>query len=79
MTTLETVVKLLIKQLVLHNVEITPQSTLIGDLGADSLDMIEITMVIEDEFNIGIDDEKFTGVSEEFTVQDVVDIVEDLI
>jgi len=43
------------------------------DLGADSLDRIEIVMMIEDDFGIDISDEEFEKVR---TVEDIVNLVE---
>jgi acyl carrier protein len=50
---------------------INPQSTL-QDLGADSLDMVDIIMKIEEEFGIEINDEDAEGLS---NVQDVINYV----
>lgn len=52
-----------------------PEDVLTQDLGADSLDWVELVMVLEDEFNIEIDT---GGVSDDTTVQDVIDLVENL-
>ncbi len=40
-----------------HNHPLTHETTLVGDLGADSLDEIELVMALEDEFGIEIQDE----------------------
>jgi len=37
--------------------EVTPQSSFIDDLGADSLDTVELIMALEEEFNVEIPDE----------------------
>jgi len=37
--------------------EVTPQSSFIDDLGADSLDTVEVIMALEEEFNVEIPDE----------------------
>ena len=53
--------------------EITEQTTFKDDLGADSLDVFQIIMAVEEAFNIGIPDEE----AEKFrTVRDIVDYVE---
>lgn len=52
--------------------KVTPQSKLINDLGADSLDMVEIVMASEDEFGIEISDEEAEKI---ITVQDVIDLI----
>ena len=55
---------------------ITPDTNLIDDLGADSLDVVEMMMALEEEFGITIEDEK---IAELKTVGDVVDCVESMI
>ena len=53
--------------------EITRDNKIIDDLGADSLDVIEIAMAIEEEFDINISDEKLHAI---VTIQDAVKLVE---
>ena len=55
--------------------EITLDATL-DDLNLDSLDVVEIIMAAEDEFNIGIPDDALEGVK---TLGDVVDVITDII
>ena len=50
--------------------EIKPETTLVDDLGADSLDIFQIIMGIEDEFDIEIDNDEAEKI---VTVQDAVD------
>ena len=50
--------------------EIRPESTFVDDLGADSLDIFQIIMGIEEEFDIEIDNEEAEKI---VTVQDAVD------
>lgn len=50
--------------------DITPETTFVDDLGADSLDIFQIIMGIEEEFDIEIDNEDAEKIS---TVQDAVD------
>lgn len=52
--------------------EILPSSNLMQDLGADSLDLAELVMVIEDEFDIDIPDEDAEGLT---TVNEVVEYI----
>ena len=57
----------------LHQHEVTPESLVGADLGAESLDMVEIVMALEDTFEIEILDSEMAMLS---TVQDWIDIVE---
>ncbi len=50
--------------------EVTEEASLIDDLGADSLDLVDLVMVFEEEFNIKIEDEELEKIK---TVKDVVD------
>ena len=50
----------------------TPEKHLVDDLGADSLDQVEITMAMEDEFSIVISDEDAVACK---TVQNYIDLV----
>lgn len=52
--------------------EITPDSRLVEDLGADSLDSVELVMALEDELGIEIYDSELDGVK---TVGQLVEIV----
>ena len=72
----ERIKDILSEQLDVEPEEITEQSNIIEDLGADSLDVVEMLMSLEDEFNVIITDEK---VHEFTTVGDVVKFVEGLI
>ncbi len=52
--------------------EITPETTFIDDLGADSLDVFQIIMGVEDELKIEIDAEKAESI---VTVGDAVELI----
>jgi acyl carrier protein len=54
--------------------EVTPESLVVADLGADSLDMVEIVMAVEDEFGIEILDSEMAQLS---TVQDWINLATD--
>ena len=62
--------KILAEVLNLSEEEIRPDSTFVDDLGADSLDVFQIIMGIEEEFDIEIDNEEAEKIT---TVQDAVD------
>jgi acyl carrier protein len=55
----------------MHQHEVTPESLVGADLGADSLDMVEIVMAVEDEFEIEILDSEMAQLS---TVQDWINL-----
>ena len=62
--------KIIAEVLNLSEEEIRPESTFVDDLGADSLDVFQIIMGIEEEFDIEIDNEEAEKIT---TVQDAVD------
>ena len=53
--------------------DITMQADLAGDLGLDSLDTVELTLALEQEYNIEIPDEELTDLS---SVKDAVELIE---
>jgi acyl carrier protein len=66
-TIAERVKDIVIEQLGINPDQVTPQAKFIEDLGADSLDTVELVMAAEEEFNIEISDEeaeKFETVAE---------------
>lgn len=69
----ERVREVLADQLGLEENEIKPESKLKDDLGADSLDMVELIMAMEEEFDVEIPDEEAQSIR---TVQDAVNYVE---
>ncbi len=66
----EKVVAMLSEQLNVAADKIKPESKIAEDLGADSLDRVELLMALEDEYGITIPEEDVDNLS---TVQDVVD------
>nr|YP_010537056.1 acyl carrier protein [Lithodesmioides polymorpha]YP_010537124.1 acyl carrier protein [Lithodesmioides polymorpha]UYC30843.1 acyl carrier protein [Lithodesmioides polymorpha]UYC30911.1 acyl carrier protein [Lithodesmioides polymorpha] len=60
-------------QLSVSSEEVKLESKFIDDLGADSLDVVELVMALEDEFEIEIDDET---AGEMTSVQDAMDYIE---
>ena len=53
----ERVKNIIVEQLGVNLNEVSPESFFVHDLGADSLDSVELTMAMEEEFNIEITDE----------------------
>jgi len=59
MSAIDTRVKeIIIKKLVVDESEVTPDASFKNDLGADPLDIVELIMKFEKEFNIGIPDDQ---------------------
>ncbi|MBR6796191.1 MAG: acyl carrier protein [Clostridia bacterium] len=69
----EQIIAVLAKQLRISPEEITDDSNIIDDLGADSLDLVEILMELENELNITISDDDALKLK---TVNDVVAFLE---
>jgi acyl carrier protein len=68
----EKIKKIIVEQLGVEEDEITIESAIIDDLGADSLDIVELIMAIEEEFDIEIPDSEAEKIS---IVGDAVDYV----
>lgn len=73
MSTIDKVKQLIADQLGKDVSEITDDKDLVKDLGADSLDAVELIMAIEEEFGVTISDEDGSNVK---TVKDVVSLIE---
>ena len=69
----EKVRKLLAEQLNIAADKVDMKSRVIEDLGADSLDVVEMLMVLEDEFNITVSDEESLKLK---TVGDIVSLID---
>ena len=70
----DTVARILKEQLRIKDVEIKPETRIMDELGADSLDILQLLMVIEDDYGIAIPDEKLSTF---VTVQDIVDYLDE--
>jgi acyl carrier protein len=68
------VINVVAEQLSVEAAEIRPESSFQDDLGADSLDLVELIMAMEEEFDIKIDDEAAKNLR---TVQLAVDFIND--
>lgn len=75
MAVFEKVQEIIVKELKVDPAKVTLEASLKDDLGADSLDAVEIVMDIEDEFGVEIDDTKAETIS---TVGDLVAYIEEL-
>ena len=69
----EQVNKIVVDHLGIDESKITPQSKFIDDLGADSLDTVELVMAFEEKFEIEISDDAAETI---ITVQDAVNYIE---
>ncbi|KAL7566758.1 hypothetical protein ACA910_017806 [Epithemia clementina (nom. ined.)] len=69
------VTEIIVKQLGVDADKVTPDATFVEDLGADSLDTVELIMAIEEEFDCEIPEEEAANISK---VQEVIDFVEKL-
>jgi len=65
--------KIIIDQLDVTEDEVTAQASFVDDLGADSLDTVEMVMAFEEEFSIEIPDEDAEKIK---TVQDAVEYIQ---
>jgi acyl carrier protein len=68
--------KIISEQLEVDQSIISETSTITGDLGADSLDLVDLAMSIEDEFDIELSDDALEKIK---TVSDLVAYIEDRI
>lgn len=70
----EKVKKIVAEQLGVDESEVKPEASFANDLGADSLDTVELVMALEEEFDIEIPDEAAEGIA---TVQAAVDFIKE--
>jgi acyl carrier protein len=74
MSTFDRVKKVVVEQLDVSAEEVTPGASFVEDLGADSLDVVELVMAFEEEFQIEIPDEDAEKIS---TVGDAVSYIDE--
>jgi len=79
-TIFERLRKIVVEQLGVGEEEVVPTASFVNDLGADSLDLVELTMSLEEELStpshkVGIPDEDAEKI---VTIQDAVDYIRDL-
>jgi len=72
MTVEEQVKNIIMEQLNVTEEECLPEAKFIDDLGADSLDLVELIMAMEDHFGLEIADEELAQIS---TIKDVIDYI----
>ena len=69
----EQVKKIIMEQLGVTAEEVKPEASFVEDLGADSLDVVEILMAIEENFGVSVSDDEIPNLK---TVRDIVEYVE---
>ena len=69
----EIIKRLIIDQLGVSETEVTKEASFVDDLGADSLDTVELVMALEEEFDLEISDEDAETI---ITVGDVIKFIE---
>ena len=74
MSTFDRVQKIICEQLEIDSHLVTEDASISGDLGADSLDLVDLSMSIEEEFNLEVPDDVLDHVR---TVGDIVKFIED--
>ncbi|HAP67795.1 MAG TPA: acyl carrier protein [Nitrospinae bacterium] len=65
--------EIIVEQLGVEDSEVTPTASFVNDLGADSLDTVELVMAFEEAFDIEIPDEAAEKIA---TVKDAIDYIE---
>jgi acyl carrier protein len=68
----EKVKTIVVEQLGISAGEVTPEASFVEDLGADSLDVVELVMAFEEEFDLKITDEEASKIA---TVRDAVEYI----
>ena len=68
----EKIKKIICEQLDVAEKDVVPEASFVDDLGADSLDQVELIMAMEEEFDVSIPDEDAEKIG---TVQDALDYV----
>ena len=71
--TADRVKKIVVEHLGVEEVKVTPEASFIDDLGADSLDTVELVMAFEEAFGVEIPEEAAEKIA---TVKDAVDYIE---
>ena len=74
MNTIDKVKKIIAEQLCISTDDIADDANIVEDLGADSLDIVELLMTFEDEFKVSIPDEKLEELK---TIPQIVKVIDE--
>ena len=74
MNTIDKVKKIIAEQLCISTDDIADDANVVEDLGADSLDIVELLMTFEDEFKVSIPDEKLEELK---TIPQIVKVIDE--
>lgn len=74
MNTIDRVKKIIAEQLCISTDDIADDANVVEDLGADSLDIVELLMTFEDEFKVSIPDEKLEELK---TIPQIVKVIDE--
>lgn len=69
----EKIKKIICEQLEVKEEDVVPEASFVDDLGADSLDQVELIMALEEEFDISISDDDAEKIA---TVKDAIEYIE---
>ena len=72
----EKIKKIICEQLDVSEKDVVPEASFVDDLGADSLDQVELIMAMEEEFDISIPDDDAEKIA---TVKDAIEYIEKVI
>ena len=72
----ERVKYIIVEQLHVSVSDVLPETTIVDDLGCDSLDIVELAMAVEEMFNFEIPDEHMENSGDGTTVQNICDYIE---
>lgn len=72
----EKIKKIICEQLEVNEKDVVPEASFVDDLGADSLDQVELIMAMEEEFDISIPDEDAEKI---VTVQQAIDYIKEAV
>jgi acyl carrier protein len=73
MSVAEKITKIICEQLEVDEKDVIPEASFVDDLGADSLDQVELIMAMEEDFGVSISDEEAEKIT---TVRDAIEYIE---